>query len=256
MRPHAERLLAVVAGLGLDAVDLAARRERACRQRRAGQQAAAAHADEQRVERADFVEQLLRRGALPRDDVGMVVGRDQGHAALFGQTLADRLAVFAVAVVDDDGRAIAAGRRDLGSRRVVRHDDHRRHAEQRGRKRDRLGVIARGEGDDAGAPLALVEAGQRVEGAAELEGAHALEVFALEEELRAELGVGGARGQHRRAMSVAGDARGRRGDVVVGRQGERHAPAPAARRVMASSRPWPEHRARRASAARSPAVRA
>ena len=93
--PAAQRLLAVVAGLGLDAVELAARRQRARGQRRAAEQAAAAEATKQRVERADLLEQLLGRRALPRDHVRMVVGRDQRQAALVGQPRADRLAVLA-----------------------------------------------------------------------------------------------------------------------------------------------------------------
>ena len=97
-------------------------------------------------------------------------------------------------------------------------------------------MVARRERDHAGASLALVEARQRVVGAAELERADALEVLALEEDAGAELGVGGARGEDGRPVRVPGDAGGRRGDVFVGRQAQRrHGRVVAARepRVMA-----------------------
>ena len=119
----------------------------------------------------------------------MVVRRNQRHAALVSQTATNGFAVLAEAVVDDDGRAVALRSRHLGSGRVVRHDDHRRHAEQARRERDRLRVVARGERNDAGAALVLVETRQRVERAAELERTHTLEVLTLEEQLCAELGV-------------------------------------------------------------------
>ena len=111
-----------------------------------------------------------------------------------------------VAVVDHDLAAVAARRRHLRGRRVVRHHDRGRHAEQACRQRDRLRVVAGRERDHAGLALARVEARQRVEGAAELERAHALQVLALEEDLGAELGVGGAR-----ASAPACDGHGRRG---------------------------------------------
>ena len=179
--------------------------------------AAAAHADEQGVERAGFFDQLHRGRALAGDDVRVVVRRDQREAALFGQTLADRFAVFAVAVVDDDLAAVASGRRDLRRRRVVRHDDGRRQADQACGERDRLRMVARGESDDAGLALRRIEQGQRVVGATELERAHALEVLALEEELRAGFFVCRARGEHRRAMHGGRDAVGCGRDIVESR---------------------------------------
>ena len=60
-----------------------------------------------------------------------------------------------------------------------------------------------------------------VEGAAELEGAHALQVLALEEHLGAEFGVHRARGHYRRAVGVAGEALAGGFDVGVGGQRER-----------------------------------
>ena len=159
MRAAAERLLAVVAGLGLDAVDPAAGAQRARRERRAGEQAAAAEADEQRVERADLLDQLLRRRALAGDHVRVVVGRDQRHAALLGEPAADRLAVFGVAVVEDDLAAVALGGGQLRGRRVAAASRSTAGMPSScAAQRDRLRVVARREGDHAGAALAVVEA--------------------------------------------------------------------------------------------------
>ena len=77
---------------------------------------------------ADLLEQLLRRRALAGDHVGMVVGRDQRHAALVGEAPADRLAVLACSGRRRSPRRRSPGRGDLRGRRVVRHDDRRRNA--------------------------------------------------------------------------------------------------------------------------------
>jgi hypothetical protein len=70
-----------------------------------------------------------------------------------------------------------------------------------------------------GAPLPLVEPREGVEGAAELEGAHALQVLALEEHPRSELRVGRPRGEDRSAVRVALEASGGGDHVVVGGEG-------------------------------------
>ena len=61
----AQRLLAIVARLRLDAVESALRRQRTRGKCRTGQQAAAAQRNEQRIEVADLVEQFSGSGALP-----------------------------------------------------------------------------------------------------------------------------------------------------------------------------------------------
>jgi hypothetical protein len=98
--------------------------------------------------------------------------------------------------------AIAAGGRDLGLRCVLRHQDQRRHAQQARRQRDRLGMVAAGERDHAGPALRRIEARQRIEGSAELEGAHALEVLALEEDFGAQARVQRRGAQHRCGMGM------------------------------------------------------
>ena len=75
--------------------------------RRAREQAAAAARHEQEVERADFLEELARRRALAGDDVRVIVGRDERQAALVREPLADRFAILAVAIVEDDLAAVA-----------------------------------------------------------------------------------------------------------------------------------------------------
>jgi hypothetical protein len=150
--------------------------------------------------------------------------RDQRLAALVGEPAADRLAILGDAVVDHDLGAIAARRRQLDRRRIVRHHDRRGHAEQLRRERDRLGVVSGRERHHAGAALCVSEPRQRVEGAAKLERAAALEALALEHDLGAEQRVGHPRAQHRRAVGVAVEPRRSRDDVVVGR--ERQLPGP------------------------------
>jgi hypothetical protein len=61
-----------------------------------------------------------------------------------------------------------------------------------------------------------IEAGQRIECAAELERAHALEVLAFEEYFGAELFIQRARSHDGRAMGVAFDALCRGGHIVEG----------------------------------------
>ncbi len=150
----------------------------------------------------------------------MVIGRDQGQAPFGGEAVADLLAVFRVAVIENHLGAIAARGGDFDGGGVLRHDDHGLDAEQPRRQGDRLGMVARGIGDDAAGPLRVRELRQGIVAAAEFEGAHALQILRLEEQGRAGLGVGGDGGEDGCFMSDPGDALGGRGDVVEG-DGER-----------------------------------
>jgi hypothetical protein len=98
----------------------------------------------------------------------------------------------------------------------MRHDDGGGNLQQPRGQGDGLGMVARGKGHHAGLALRGAEARQGVEGAPELEGAHALQVLALEEDAGAQRLVQRARGEHRSAVGVALDAPGRCGHVVVG----------------------------------------
>ena len=94
-------------------------------------------------------------------------------------------------------------------------------------ERDRLRVVAGRKRQDAAAPLVGGEPRQRVVGAAELEGAGALQVLALEEDARAGALVDAARGDDRRAVRDAGDPGGGAFDVAKSREIDpgRHEPA-------------------------------
>ena len=113
--------------------------------------------------------------------------------------------------------AVAACGVDLGARGVGVHDDGRGHPEQLRGEGDPLGVVPGGVGDDAAATLLRGELGEAVVGAAELERARALEVLALEEDVRARLAVGGGGGNDRRAVGHAAQALG--GGLHVGEAG-------------------------------------
>lgn len=134
------------------------------------------------------------------------------------QVAADLLAIFRIAVIEHYLPAVATGRLDLHRRRVGRHYDGRRDPQQARREGDGLGVVAGGERHHPGGTLLGGKPRQRVEGAAELERSHALQVFAFEEDFRAEFFVEGTRGHHRRAVGMPGDPRGGGDHIVVGRQ--------------------------------------
>src|SRR5205823_8934584 len=65
------------------------------------------------------------------------IGWNQREALLVGELAADRLAVFGVAVIEHHLAAIALRCRYLRRRRVLRHHDGGRDAEQPHRQRDR-----------------------------------------------------------------------------------------------------------------------
>jgi len=150
----------------------------------------------------------------------MIVRRNQREPVALREFAADLLAILGVAVVRDDGAAVAARRGDLRGRRILRHHDRRRNPEHARGQRDRLRMIARRKRNDAAAALFRIETRQRVECAAELERTHALQVLALEEHLRAERVVDRARRHHGRAVRVAGDSRRRGGNVVEAGEGQ------------------------------------
>ena len=71
-----------------------------------------------------------------------------------GQLVRDRLARRDLGIVDHDLGAVVAGGGQLLRRRVLRHDDGGVHAEDLAHERQRLGMVARRVGDDAGRALA------------------------------------------------------------------------------------------------------
>ena len=204
----AQRLLAVVARQGLDTDHLAVGRQGTGCQRAASQQAATAQADEQGVQLAHFLDQLLGGRALAGDDVGMVVRRHQGQAALLCDPLAQRLAVFGETVVHDDLGTVAAGGGHLAGGCVLRHQHHGGHVEDLRGQGNRLGMVARRKSEHAPLALRRGEGAQGIKSAPELERAGALQVLALEEQCATQQCVGRAgthdRGVQRVALQAVG----------------------------------------------------
>ena len=82
-----------------------------------------------------------------------------------------------------------------------------------------LRMVSGGERHDAAAARIGIETGKGVVGAAKLEGARALEVFALEVDACTGARIDGARRDHWRAMGNAFDASCGAFDVVEGGKG-------------------------------------
>jgi len=121
-------------------------------------------------------------------------------------------------VVEDDLRAVSFRRGALDGGCICGHDDDAGNVEKLSGQRHGLCMIPGREGDDAAAAFVEREPRQRVVGAAELEGARALEVLALEEDPAAGALVNRVRGDNRRAMSDACELPGCELDVGEGRK--------------------------------------
>src|SRR6185369_4585756 len=137
-----------------------------------GGEAAAADGDDDDVDVGEVLEDLEADGALAGDDVGVVVGRDEGHGPFGDELPGDGLACGLGD--EDDLGAVAAGRFDLQRGRHVGHDDGDGDAEGPAGVGEGLAVVAGGVRDHAGAAAVEVEAVQGVRRAAELEGADRL----------------------------------------------------------------------------------
>jgi hypothetical protein len=85
--------------------------------------------------------------------------------------------------VEDELGAEAAHRGDLDRVRVLGDADRRLHAEEAGGIGDRLSVVSGRGGDDAAFAFFLVELGDQVDPAPDLEGADRLVVLVLDEHL-------------------------------------------------------------------------
>ena len=206
----------IVAG-GFHAIDGRRRRERLHGGGHARKQSAAAARRNGDVQlgaaRAGLAHQLQPRRALAGHDVRVIEGRNQDRAAFGGNGCGDFLAALGQAIVQLHLGAVAPGIGDLHGRGVGRHDDQRRHAEQAGRQRHALGVVAAGEGHDPAGALGGVELNQSVVGAAELEGAHPLQGFGLDQNADAQTLIQGVALQQRSLHRMARQALGRGLDV-------------------------------------------
>ena len=185
----------------------------------AGDQPAAADRDHQGVEVVRVLEHFQRDGALARDHQRVVVGVDEGEAALGGKRLRAHLRLRHALALEHDLGAVRLRRLDLHERRGHRHHDGGRDPQPRGVVGDRLGVVAGGHGDHAPRPRGRVERGELVERAAILERVGDLEILVFHMDVgagqRRELGGR----QHRRAQHLARDRAARRLDV---RNGDAH----------------------------------
>ena len=169
----------------------------------AREESAPADADQEDVEIRNVFEQLERDRALTRDHVRIVVRRHERGAAFARDRPGEFRAIHRGALVEDHFGAVFARRRDLGCRRVEGHDDDGGRAQQVRRERYALRVVAARKGHHAAGPRAGVELRDPVIGAAELERAHALQVFTLQKDARSRARVERARGDDRRAMRHA-----------------------------------------------------
>ena len=153
-----------------------------------------------------LLDKLQARGALTRDYAVVIVrmDRDQGTAGeKFGQRC---LAGDPPWAAEDDFSAMAAHRGDLHRRRVLRHDDYRRNAAQLRRQCERRTVVSRRVGGYTTRGQRLGQGEHRVRCTAQLECPAALQVLALEDQARTELGIECFISQERRATDVRADA--------------------------------------------------
>ena len=155
--------------------------------RDAGDQAAATDRHEHGIKiTAGLSRDLHADGPLPRDHIRVVERVHEDEVAIAGETermIASGVIVIAVqqhfaAEIDD--------RPHLDAWRGQRHHDDRRDAASTRRKRHALGVVARRGADHAACSRARRQVGDLVVGAAQLEGEHRLQVFALEQDRVAE----------------------------------------------------------------------
>ncbi len=152
---------------------------------------------------------------------GVVVERrHEDEAALGREFFPDRDAVFFLAIVENDLRAVARRVRDLERGRVRRHDDDGARTDVAGGGRHGLRVVAGGERDDAAFAFVAGQERQAAHRAAELERAGALQDFGFGEDAPAGCGRGGAGFDQGRAGSAALQSPCRRFDVG---EGEAHA---------------------------------
>ena len=128
--------------------------------------------------------QFKRRRALTRDDPFMIERRDEDRSGLFRKPPRHGFTIILQTIVEDDLRAIVLRRFQLCRRSICRHCDLRAHAEFTSGDRDRLGMIARREGDYAARTFTRRNRKQEVCRATNLERPAALEVFTFEEALQ------------------------------------------------------------------------
>jgi hypothetical protein len=88
-----------------------------------GDQAAAAHRHDQRIELRHILQHLHRAGALARDHQGIVIGMDEGEVLLLGDAPCLGIGFHQARAMLDHGRAEIAGMLDLVEGCGHRHHD-------------------------------------------------------------------------------------------------------------------------------------
>ena len=146
----------------------------------AGDQPAAADAEQDGVEVGHLVEELEAERALPDDDVAVVERVDEHGAGALGELGGQAQRRLDRRTLEHDVGAVAAGGEQLGDRHAERHEDRRGDAEGLRGERDALRVVAGGCGHDAARALLGRQAREPVGRAADLERAGALEVLELQ----------------------------------------------------------------------------
>ncbi len=172
---------------GLHADHARVRAHQLHRGRDAGAQSSAADGHDHRAHVGQILADLEAGRALPRDDRRIVVGRHE-HAALARDQLLGALhAMRRGRAREHHARAEPLGARALRGRHRRGHHHRGRHAEELRRERDRLRVIAGTRRDHAARALLRIEARDEVIGAAQFEGAAALQRLGLEPDRGSEL---------------------------------------------------------------------
>lgn len=183
-----ERLDHGVGVVLLDADDLDVRRDALDVDARAGDQAAAAHAtkDGREVLQVRLPQQLHADGALARNHIRVVEGRDGDQVVQRLQARGLCLGRVEIRAVQDHGPAHARDVLVLDVGGARGHDDGRGNLQLAGRVGDALGVVAGAARDDAPPAVLCVEMGHLVVGAAQLEAEDGLQVLALEQHIALE----------------------------------------------------------------------
>ncbi len=199
-----KRQIGVVGQCGLDAIDRKVRRPGFGYRGASGQQSAAAHRDEQGIERSHFGQQFKRDRSLTSHNRVVVIRWDDRRAAFLRQSAGHGFAVIPLTVIRGDLRAIATGCGDFGCRRIGGHDNGGRDAKRPGRQRHALGVIAGRKRHNASRTHFRRQRCQAVRGPTDLEGAAPLKVFSLEKHTPSCPGIQCLRGQNRSTVNVGG----------------------------------------------------
>ena len=166
--------------LGLHTDDAHVGTQRLDRDGDAGEQPAAAGAHHHGLDVGHLLEDLQAGGARPGNDVLVVEGVHEDRAGLVAERLRGHERLVDDVPVEAHLGAVRACRLDLGDWRALRHEHRCPDAEQRGRERDPLRVVAGAGRDDTARGFVGGQPGQAGVGAADLERPRALQVLALE----------------------------------------------------------------------------